>query len=95
MDSPLRCRINAALGRHREFAIEPAREKKHILVAGGGPSGLEAARVAALRGHKVTLYEKETRLGGLMRLAAIVKEHELEAILSIIAYLETSARSWV
>ncbi len=92
VDSPLRCRINAALGRHREFAIKPAGKKKNVLVAGGGPSGLEAARVAALRGHHVTLYEKENRLGGLTRLAAIVKEHELEAIVSIIDYLETQNR---
>lgn len=87
VDSPLRCRVNAALGRHSEFKIKPAEKRKKVLVAGGGPSGLEAARVAALRGHDVILYEKEGWLGGLMLLAAIVKNHELESILSIIRYL--------
>ena len=88
VDSPLRCRVNAALGRHSEFKIKPAEKRKKVLVAGGGPSGLEAARVAALRGHDVILYEKEGWLGGLMLLAAIVKNHELESILSTIRYLK-------
>jgi 2,4-dienoyl-CoA reductase (NADPH2) len=89
VDKPLRCRINAALGREREFEIRPAQKKKKVLVAGGGPSGMEAARVAALRGHEVVLCEKESKLGGLMRLAAMVKDLELEAILDIIRYLTT------
>jgi 2,4-dienoyl-CoA reductase (NADPH2) len=89
MDTPLRCRINAALGREREFEIRPAGKKKKVLIAGGGPSGMEAARVAALRGHEVVLCEKEPKLGGLMRLAAVVKDLELEVILDIIRYLTT------
>lgn len=89
VDSPLRCRINAALGREREYEIKPSEKKKRVLIAGGGPAGMEAARVAALRGHEVILYEKETKLGGSMRLAAMVKDLELESILSIIRYLRT------
>ncbi len=89
VDSPLRCRINAALGRHREFEIRPAGKRKKVLIAGGGPSGLEAARVAALRGHDVTICEKEARLGGLAPLAAMVKGHGSEAMLAIIDYLRT------
>jgi 2,4-dienoyl-CoA reductase (NADPH2) len=88
---PIRCRINAALGREREFAITPAKKKKKVLIAGGGPAGLEAARVAALRGHDVTLYETGRRLGGLMPLAAIVKDLEGESILDMVRYFERQA----
>jgi len=88
-DSPLRCRMNAAAGREREYEIKPAEKKKKVLIAGGGPAGLEAARVAALRGHEVTLYEKEHTLGGLMPLAALVKDFELQQLLSTIRYFET------
>ena len=88
-DLPIRCRINAALGREQEFAIKPAEKKKKVLVAGGGPAGMEAARVAALRGHDVTLYEKGHQLGGLLPLAAIVKDGESEAILDTIRYFKT------
>ncbi len=67
----LRCVVNPELGREREFAIAPAPKSKKVLVIGGGPAGMEAARVAALRGHRVTLYEKEPELGGQFRLASI------------------------
>lgn len=53
------------------MAITAAAKKKKVLVAGGGPAGLEAARVSALRGHEVTLYEKEAELGGQYNLAAV------------------------
>jgi 2,4-dienoyl-CoA reductase (NADPH2) len=84
----LRCRINAAVGREREFEIRPADKKKKVLIVGGGPAGLEAARVAALRGHEVVLYEKEPKLGGLMPLAALIKDFELENILNMIRYFK-------
>ncbi|MEK7849034.1 MAG: FAD-dependent oxidoreductase, partial [Chloroflexota bacterium] len=58
------CTANPVLGREREMAIAPASRPKKVLVIGGGPAGLEAARVAALRGHQVTLWEKSKRLGG-------------------------------
>ena len=66
------CVLNPALGREREMTLQPAARSKNVMVAGGGPGGLEAARVAALRGHKVTLYEKGTKLGGQLNLAAAV-----------------------
>lgn len=53
------------------MAITPAAKSKRVLVVGGGPAGMEAARVAALRGHDVTLYEKEAELGGQFRIASI------------------------
>ncbi len=77
------CRVNAASHRAggndmpEGYDIPKANLKKKVMVIGGGPSGLEAARVAALRGHEVFLYEKSSRLGGLMPLAAMVKgSHE-------------------
>ena len=54
----LECQVNASLGREREYALKPAAKKKKVMVVGGGPAGMEAARVAALRGHEVRLYEK-------------------------------------
>ena len=65
------CIVNPAAGRESDLGdIKPATNKKTVAVIGGGPGGLEAARVAALRGHRVTLYEAEDHLGGAMRLAA-------------------------
>nr|UCQ32935.1 NAD(P)/FAD-dependent oxidoreductase [Edwardsiella piscicida] len=59
-----RCRVNPALGREHALAIHPAVQARHILVIGAGPAGMEAARVAALRGHQVTLCDASPRLGG-------------------------------
>ena len=60
----LSCTVNPATGMEREFTLKPAEREKTVLVVGGGPGGMEAARVAALRGHKVTLWEKGDALGG-------------------------------
>lgn len=66
----MRCSVNAAVGREREYEIIPALKAKNVLVIGGGPAGLEAARVASLRGHEVTLCEKDDALGGQLILAS-------------------------
>ena len=87
-DHPRRCRINAAIGTEKSYTIEPASQKKKVVVIGGGPSGMEAARVAATRGHDVTLFEKTSRLGGLIPLAAMVKGLEIEDLPAIIRYLK-------
>ena len=64
------CAVNPACGREESYAIAPAGTKKKILVAGGGLGGMEAARVCALRGHSVDLYEKSEQLGGVFIAAA-------------------------
>ncbi len=91
-NAPIRCRINANLGREREFAIKAAVKIKQVLVVGGGPSGMEAARVAALRGHKVTLCEKSTKLGGLIPLASMLKDIETDELIAVIRYMERQIR---
>lgn len=58
------CIFNPATGHEREVVIKSAQQKKKILVIGGGPAGLEAARIAQIRGHKVILLEKDVALGG-------------------------------
>jgi 2,4-dienoyl-CoA reductase-like NADH-dependent reductase (Old Yellow Enzyme family)/thioredoxin reductase len=61
---PIACTVNPEMGREQEMALEQARVPKRIMIVGGGPAGLEAARVATLRGHQVSLYEKSGQLGG-------------------------------
>jgi 2,4-dienoyl-CoA reductase-like NADH-dependent reductase (Old Yellow Enzyme family)/thioredoxin reductase len=68
---PITCLVNAQAGREMEFRISPAENRKKVFIIGGGPGGMEAARVAALRGHEVTLAEKENHLGGQFRLASL------------------------
>jgi NADPH-dependent 2,4-dienoyl-CoA reductase/sulfur reductase-like enzyme len=70
MDVPIRCNNNPGLGREADWDLTPTTEPKRIWVVGGGVAGLEAATLAARRGHQVTLFEKETKLGGQMHAAA-------------------------
>jgi 2,4-dienoyl-CoA reductase-like NADH-dependent reductase (Old Yellow Enzyme family)/NADH dehydrogenase FAD-containing subunit len=84
---PVQCQINAALGKEKEYVIKTAKKKKRVMVAGGGPAGLEASRVAALRGHQVTLYEKEAKLGGQVNIASSPPcKQELERIVQYLSF---------
>ncbi len=75
------CTVNPSVGREITFALTPARKKKKVLIIGGGPAGLAAARIAAMRGHRVFLYEKEKDLGGQLRIASIPPaKEELEKL---------------
>ena len=73
----LRCTVNPEAGREYEFdVIEKAHIKKKVAVVGAGPAGMEAARVAALRGHEVTLYDNKARLGGTLTAASVPPNKE-------------------
>lgn len=62
----IRCEVNPACGQEAHYRIRKTKTPKRVLIAGGGISGMEAARVAVLMGHQVTLIEKEKMLGGHM-----------------------------
>ncbi len=100
-DLYMRCTVNPEVGRERLegwLQLKPASAKKKIMIAGGGPAGMEAARVAALRGHEVTVYEKEKDLGGQLRVAALapgrdklnyILEYELPQLKALGVKVET------
>lgn len=77
--STRRCTVNPLIGRELEGCEVPKAEKqKKVVVVGGGPGGLKAAHTAALRGHKVVLFEKEDKLGGILKSEqAIPFKHEM------------------
>jgi len=71
-ESKMACAVNAASGREQALDYQRTSAPKRIVVIGGGPGGMETARVAALRGHRVTLIERRRRLGGSLTLASTV-----------------------
>lgn len=76
------CILNAAVGKEEEFRIQPVKKPKKVLVVGGGVGGMEFARIAALRGHKVSLYEKNSELGGQVLLSSVPSyKYELKRII--------------
>ncbi len=89
LEEKRRCRINAAHASDEKYIIKPAEKKKKVVVVGGGPAGMEAARVAALRGHEVILYEKSGKLGGMIPLASMIREMDIQELMVLQQYLET------
>lgn len=86
----LSCVLNAENGYEYQRVITPAAEKKKVAVVGGGPAGLEAARVASLKGHEVILFEKDTKLGGQLNIAKVPpRKDEMARALN---YLSTVAK---
>jgi len=63
------CTVNAAVGKEKEYAIRAAENPKMVMVVGAGPAGMEAARIAAMRGHRVTIFDKQSDLGGQLNIA--------------------------
>ncbi len=93
---PIMCSVRPTVGHEGEsawgyHAFTPACKKKSVVVVGGGPAGLQCAAVAANRGHKVTLWEKNEQLGGAILLASRVDEGAKE-LLRPIRYLEHACR---
>jgi pyruvate/2-oxoglutarate dehydrogenase complex dihydrolipoamide dehydrogenase (E3) component len=87
--SSVHCAVNAADLREEELKITPATKLKKVAVVGGGPAGMEAARIAALRGHQVTLFEKR-KLGGML-IEASTPEFKAD-IRMLINYLSTQVK---
>ena len=80
------CVLNAENGEEATMSIKPGDGQKKVVIVGGGVAGLEAARVAAIRGYEVDLYEKEDRVGGQIHLAAVPPRKD--EILRSVAYFE-------
>jgi 2,4-dienoyl-CoA reductase-like NADH-dependent reductase (Old Yellow Enzyme family)/thioredoxin reductase len=84
----VKCAVNPGYGKERDYyEIRKAARPKRIMVAGGGPAGMEFARVATLRGHEVVLYEKQDRLGGLVNLASSFPHLRTHDLRNIVTYL--------
>ena len=81
----MKCAVNADVGREGESALLPPRKVKKVMIIGGGPAGMEAARIARMRGHRVSLYEREKKLGGQL-LLAIAPPHK-EELNNLLEYL--------
>lgn len=89
---PLSCAVNPACGRESLYKLSTAEKRKKVLVAGGGVAGMETARIAAIRGHKVTLYEKGKSLGGHAIAASV--PHFKKDIGTLLDWYKTQIKKW-
>ena len=84
---PQRCDVNFQCGREGDYPLVKADERKRVLVIGGGAAGMEAARIACLRGHEVTMFERTNQLGGQLQIAALLGfKDDLRALMDNMAY---------
>lgn len=88
MNLDIGCLVNATTGNELDYDMDKKTTKKKVVVVGSGPAGLEAARVAALRGHDVTVYEKDDKIGGQLNIAT-VPPHKDE-VMDLIKFLTES-----
>lgn len=91
-NQPVECRVNAFMGHEIDMVMSPAPVRKRVMVVGAGPAGLEAARVAALRGHAVSVWDKAREIGGLLPMAAFIKGREPDEIQALLDYYEKELR---
>jgi NADPH-dependent 2,4-dienoyl-CoA reductase/sulfur reductase-like enzyme len=83
----MKCSVNADVGREGDSALVPAPKHRKVMIIGAGPAGMEAARIARLRGHRVSLYDQQKKLGGQLNLAVIPPhKEELKNILEYLSY---------
>ncbi|MBU1206138.1 MAG: FAD-dependent oxidoreductase [Proteobacteria bacterium] len=80
------CTVNPEVGHEAEFELKPTLSRKRVMVIGGGPAGMEAARVAKLRGHQVSIFEEKSRLGG--RIEAAFQASFKRELMNIVQYYE-------
>lgn len=88
--TPIQCAVNAAAGREASIEIVPAREPKTVVVVGAGPAGMEAARVAAIRGHRVYLCDARREIGGTVR--RLARDPNRRNLLDHTAYFDEQLR---
>ena len=91
-NEPRYCRVNASFGK-AQYDLSPLAAKKRVLVVGAGPAGMQAARIAASRGHDVTLWDKGGYLGGSTPLAAMVKGFDVEQLPEYIEFMKNRVKA--